>query len=58
MKFQYANVTKTVKGWNEIYSFGDISRNNLIDLLNEIGRDGWELVGQITNNGIIIKRAY
>lgn len=56
MKFEYATIYKTVRHMQEEYSFRNSDKHfSLVELLNEIGQEGWELIGSVEGK-LLVKR--
>lgn len=56
MVFEYGYIDRTVKYMVENYSFKDYGKyHSLIELLNVMGEDGWELIASV-DGSIFVKR--
>lgn len=57
MKFEYDEITYRESMMETLYIFGGRQFYSLMGLLEEIGEERWELVGQVDGK-IIVKRSY
>lgn len=56
MKFVYDEIRVVGDCISRDFRFGDYKEYSLMGILNKIGEDGWELVGEVQSRLIVKKR--
>lgn len=58
MEFEYDVIKRKLTPYRERYLFRNYpSYHALLPLLNKMGENGWEFIGQVEGTGLVVKRA-